>query len=297
MTQDRPTDQRARTIGVAAMLHATGPDGRVDPLAFEAQRLILEHESIDGVRAKDLAAALPTAAKQAGLDARALADAVCLRLPHAVAQRVRDAIAGRAPRRKAGALDGLSRALGWKYWFRAKPGSDARWPEHPGLTGMTPQGIAEARRRTAQAYVALRGYVDPEEFRAAGRAEQSLRDMIIGTAMMYADLDKALDEYDRTGSVADPVRLRAATVLAHWNKGAKDAVAAGRGEAFAAEAWDIGLDAAVCAMPAADFWKLGGVAKSYLRKGVDMNDPAMRAVLNEAGRLSAERASRQAASS
>lgn len=297
MAEDRPADQRARTIDVAAMLHATDRDGRVDPLAFEAQRLILEHESIDVVRATDLAAALPAAAKRAGLDTRVLADAIYARLPDAAAQRVRDAITGKRPRRKAGALDGLSRALGWKYWFRAKPGSGARWPEHPGLKGMTPQRIAEARRRTAEAYAALRSYVDPEEFRAAARAEQSLRDMIIGTAMMFADLDKALDEYDRTGTIADPVRLRAATVLAHWNRDAKDAVAAGRGEAFIAEAWDIGLDAAVCAVPATDFWKLGGVAKSYLHKGVDMSDPAMRAVLKEAGRLSAERASRRAASS
>ncbi len=127
---------------------------------------------------------------------------------------------------------------------------------------MTAPGLAEARRKTAEAYKALRAHVDPDAFRAAFQGDRNLRDLVVGSALMYAHPEKVLTEYQQTGAVADLVRVRAATVLAHWNADRKAAEAEGRSEAFVAGTWDVGLDAAVCALSAADLRKMGALART-----------------------------------
>jgi hypothetical protein len=282
--------ERASTIDIAALLHATGADGRVDPLAFAAQRLILQHESIDVVDAKALAEALlaepfPAPGTAPGIDRDALIGAVLERLPADVAQRVRTALAGgpAAPNRPAAPP---ARRFIWndpRTWFPAAPGRRTRWPDHSGLSNMDASRVREARRRTAGAYAALGAHADPEAFRAEFVGNEDFRNFFLGLALIYIESGTLQAELER-GAQVDILRVKAVRATVRWYAGLKEAEDAGEADRYLAETWDIGLDAAVCAMPAANFEKFCRAARSYFENGLSPKDPAVAVAIADVAR-------------
>ncbi|MBW8724723.1 MAG: hypothetical protein JF625_06140 [Inquilinus limosus] len=272
------------------MLHATGEDGRVDPLAFAAQRLILRHETIDVVDAKALAADLlaepfPPAGAAPGIDRDALIGAVLDRLPTPVAQRVRTALAGGAAVADRPASPPARRFI-WsnpRTWFRTASGRRTRWPDHSGLSNMDARRVREARRRTADAYAALGAYADPEAFRAEFAGTKDFRNFFLGLALIYIESETLQAELAR-GVRVDMLRGKAVRATLRWYAGLKEAEAAGASDRYLADSWDVGLDAAVCAMPAANFEKFCRAAGSYFENGLDPKDPAVAVAIADAAR-------------
>lgn len=103
------TDQRMTSAERAALLHATGSDGRVDQLAFHAQRLILTHAAIDGVNAKALAKSL-SAWTLADPPRGLVIEAILTRLNAANADRLRHELTPNAER-----PDVIARPSRWRF--------------------------------------------------------------------------------------------------------------------------------------------------------------------------------------
>ncbi|WP_219812176.1 hypothetical protein, partial [Pseudomonas syringae] len=70
----------ASTTEIAALLAATDAQGRVDPLAYEAQRLILQHQGLGSVDAAALVRALPASPGFTAFDRTTLFSAIDQRL-------------------------------------------------------------------------------------------------------------------------------------------------------------------------------------------------------------------------
>lgn len=294
--QPSSPNSRPRTIDVAAML-AAEREGGTDPLAFPAHQLLLEHESIDRVDIRALAAALPTAAARAGVETSALEQAVMARMPDDLVLKLRNVLAGKPMVERPRQASWRKRHLSWNRWFGPKPWQQTRWPTSPHIGRKTMADVEKAQLRTDRAYEALRPYVCPVQFRAEIQKKPYFCDYIIGLVGLYASADKVTEEMERTGGLSDITRARAMIVLTNWINDRTAARAAGEDadRAFMVANWDIGIDAAVCALPPEHLWKLGGNARSYFVSGIDMNDPAVAEVTREASRRSREGRKRRAA--
>ncbi len=88
--------RRSRTAELVALAQATDASGNVDLTAYEAQRLILQHQAIDGLNAQGLVAELtgsPAYATEAGREqVRPLLRAIADRLPASDAERFASAL-------------------------------------------------------------------------------------------------------------------------------------------------------------------------------------------------------------
>ena len=292
-----PQESQLRTVDVAALLAAKSEEGLTDPLVFLAHQLLLEHQSIDRVDIRALGAALPDAARKAGVDRRAFENAVQARLPDDLAQRLRNVLAGKPMVDRPRQASWRERHLSWNRWFGPKPWRQTRWPTSPHFGRKTMADVEKAHLRTDRAYEALRPYVCPVQFRAEIQEKPHFCDYIIALVNLYANAGKVTDELERTGGLSDIIRARAMIVLTNWinDRTAAKATGEDEGHAFMVANWDIGIDAAVCALPPVHLWKLGGTARSYFVSGIDMNDPAVAEVTREANRLSREARERRAA--
>ena len=291
------TDQRMTSAERAALLHATGSDGHIDQLAFHAQRLIVMHEAIDGVDAKALAKSL-SAWTRADPPRDLVIEAILARLNAANADSLRhelnphaemsDVIARRSRWRSARAL------------LRLCTKHRTRWPETPEISrAMTKERIYCARTQTAKAITAFERYVSREAFLAEFVRNSDFRKTFMGLAGVYSDIDALMD--DPTQMPKDGhIRFIAAMALIHWRGHLTEAVAERRRDQYLSERGDVGVDAMLCSVPVDDFWKFGGMAKSYFEVGIDLADPAVVAAIEDARqsqlRLEAQRARRASAS-
>lgn len=73
-------DHQADTTQIAALIAATDRDGRVDPLTYEAQRLILQHQRLGVVDADALVLSLPPSSGLHAFGQNALLEAIYQRL-------------------------------------------------------------------------------------------------------------------------------------------------------------------------------------------------------------------------
>ncbi|PZO04671.1 MAG: hypothetical protein DCF29_10065 [Alphaproteobacteria bacterium] len=295
--QPSPQNSKLRGIDVAALLAAGREIGPADPLAFAAHQLLLEHESIDRVDIRALAAALPEAVAKAGVETSALEQAVMARMPDDLVPKLRNVLAGKPMVERPRQASWRERHLSWNRWFGPKPWQQTRWPasKHFGRKAMA--DVDKAYLRTDRAYEALRPYVCPVQFRAEIQKQPHFCHYIIGLVGLYASADRVTEEMERTGGLSDIIRARAMIVLTNWINDRTAARAAGEDadHAFMVANWDIGIDAAVCALPPEHLWKLGGNARSYFVSGIDMNDPAVAEVTREASKQSRVGRERRAA--
>jgi hypothetical protein len=273
------------TSAERAALHlAAGPDGSVDPLAFHAQRLILTHETTDGVDAKSLAASL-SAFAQADLPHDAIKEAVLARLDAANGDKLKREFV-RQHQTSGGSAARPSRLHSLRALFRPRSTLQTRWPESKELAHfMTQKRVRQARAETAKAVLALEQYVSRTLFLEEFVGNADFRKLIIGLAQIYSKIDE---------SMADPTRVKpdgliryvAAIALIHWRGNLATAVAEGREEQYLTELGDVGMDAMLCSVPMDDFWKFGGMERSYFKNGIDLADPAVAAALSDADEAS-----------
>lgn len=66
------TSHTGRTADLVALAHATDVNGHVDLTAYQAQRLILLHQSVDGLDARGLVADLTASPAYASTEGQAL---------------------------------------------------------------------------------------------------------------------------------------------------------------------------------------------------------------------------------
>jgi hypothetical protein len=89
-------DSTPRTADLVALAQATDENGRVDLTAYQAQRMILLHQSIDGLDAKGLVRELVDSPAYANAEGRAqigpLLDAIDARLPSNESKRFSEAL-------------------------------------------------------------------------------------------------------------------------------------------------------------------------------------------------------------
>lgn len=264
---------------IAALSHATGPDGRFDALAFHAQRLILAHETLDGVDAKALAASF-SALTPTDPPRDLVVEAVLARLDAANADRLRRLLVPqRKPPRTAARPSWLHSVLAS---LRPRFDHKTRWPEHKEIARlMTKARIRQARKETARAITALDTYVSRRGFLEEFVRNPDFRKIFIGLAQVYTDVDAV---HSTKMTEDDVIRYAAAIALIYWRRDLIQAESEGREGQYLTELVDIGVDAMLCSVPLDDFWKFGGMAKSYFEAGIDFADPAVAAATKDASR-------------
>ncbi|EKU26742.1 hypothetical protein [Xanthomonas graminis] len=131
------------TTEIAALLAATDAQGRVDPLAYEAQRLILQHQGLGSVDAAALVRALPASPGFAAFDRRALFSAIDQRLDTPQErQRFAEALD------QANLSDGWLERLGEQAAQAGGQAYDAARNAVRGANSQVSDGLAAAQRNT-----------------------------------------------------------------------------------------------------------------------------------------------------
>lgn len=283
-----------RSGDLAALAKATDANGNVDLTAFEAQRLIYRHESIDGLDAnalvRDLTGSAAYASKEGKAQMQPLLDAIAGRLPPDQAMRFAEALD------KSNVTDTLlERRLevfsenAEKQWksFKESVGnvdasiSDAladgkRWAERmrdnpdnsylEQAAGSLATGSAEkaqelygqAKGASTHGVAMLGEVVDLAAFGARFTTDRDFRNLIIGAGLVYAS-----ETYRDPSKPIDDVRNVAVGAWNEWQKGLKEAQAQGKEQEYLGEAQGaVGIELLAAIVPATKLAKLGKIANA-----------------------------------
>lgn len=304
-----PSAGKADSTGVAALLHATDAHGRVDPLAYEAQRLILRNQTLGGIDAgrmvEDMVASPAFRDRDGEPQFKPLIDAIGVRLSEHEKGRFNDALDaanvtdGRMERLGEQATD-LARRMAAELHGRISDGmADAQRRMHD-LAADTDHGQAQraAAIAASQAIGKVQfGYgasggaathaVDTAEDLVALAAatkrfatDAHYRDLVVGTAKMYAaevaeDPRKPLDD----------ARAWAREAIDRWQAGLDQASREGReAEYLGSDAGKVGIEVVATLVPAA---KLGRLAHAFDRFTPD-NAHVVTGLLDDVGQARAK---------
>ncbi|WP_407604615.1 XVIPCD domain-containing protein [Xanthomonas citri pv. mangiferaeindicae] len=297
----------ASTTEIAALLAATDAQGRVDPLAYEAQRLILQHQGLGSVDAAALVRALPASPGFTAFDRTTLFSAIDQRLDTPQErQRFADALD------QANLSDGWLERLGEQ---AAEVGGQAydstrtavRWADTQVSDGLAAAqrstrdtaaapGVLPGLRAEAQAGNNLVGNVQQGYgfvTGGAGHAVSTLGDTVdlvrMGTRLVtdpnYRDVVVGMVRIYAAEVVADPhkpidqARSAATQALQQWQQGLAQAQREGREHEYVGSAAGAaGVEILATLVPASKLGKLGKAARI-------MEDIAPRAA-GEAGEAS-----------
>lgn len=280
----------ASTTEIAALLSATDAQGRVDPMAYEAQRLILQHQGLGSVDAAALVHALPASPGFATFDRNAFFSAIDQRLETPQErQRFADALD------QANLSDGWLERLGEQ---AAEVGGQAydstrtavRWADTQVSDGLAAAqrstrdtaaapGVLPGLRAEAQAGNNLVGNVQQGYgfvTGGAGHAVSTLGDTVdlvrMGTRLVtdpnYRDVVVGMVRIYAAEVVADPhkpidqARSAATQALQHWEQGLAQAQREGREhEYIGSAAGAAGVEILATLVPASKVSKLGKAAQ------------------------------------
>ncbi|UQQ12645.1 XVIPCD domain-containing protein [Xanthomonas arboricola] len=280
----------ASTTEIAALLAATDAQGRVDPLAYEAQRLILQHQGLGSVDAAALVRALPASPGFTAFDRTTLFSAIDQRLDTPQErQRFADALD------QANLSDGWLERLGEQ---AAEVGGQAydstrtavRWADTQVSDGLAAAqrstrdtaaapGVLPGLRAEAQAGNNLVGNVQQGYgfvTGGAGHAVSTLGDTVdlvrMGTRLVtdpnYRDVVVGMVRIYAAEVVADPhkpidqARSAATQALQQWQQGLAQAQREGREHQYVGSAAGAaGVEILATLVPASKLGKLGKAAR------------------------------------
>ena len=283
--------RRADTLDIAALIAATDRDGRVDPMAYEAQRLILQHQRLGSIDADALARDLQRspgfeqfdrdaflhaidarldspAEKQRfaeALDTANITDSFVERKGEQIAEVVGDAY-GYVKDKATWADEYLTKQMSWSYQRAGELEND------PNATDMQRRSANLARDTVGKAQElygqssggivhslnTLKGIVDLGEMGYRFTTDENYRNLLISTAKLYAA--QTMDD------PAKPVRdLRDAATQAmeNWEQDYKQAKTEGRERQFLGSTEGaIGVEIAATLIPVSKLGTLGKVANA-----------------------------------
>lgn len=279
---------------LAALAKATDANGNVDLTAFEAQRLIYRHESIDGLDAnalvRDLTGSAAYASQEGKEQMQPLLDAIAGRLPPDQALRFAEALdksnvtdtllerrlevfsenmekQWNSFKESVGLVDAsISDALadGKRWAERMRDNPDNSYLERA-AGSLTAGGAEKAQELYGQAKgasthgVAMLGeVVDLAEFGARFTTDRDFRNLIIGAGLVYAS-----ETYRDPSKPVDDVRNVAVGAWNEWQKGLKEAQAQGKEQEYLGEAQGaVGIELLAAIVPATKLAKLGKIANA-----------------------------------
>ncbi|WIX25344.1 hypothetical protein PUV44_23525 [Xanthomonas arboricola pv. corylina] len=280
----------ASTTEIAALLSATDAQGRVDPMAYEAQRLILQHQGLGSVDAAALVHALPASPGFAAFDRNAFFSAIDQRLETPQErQRFADALdqanlsdsllerlgerafeaggqaydATRNAASRAGAQvsDGLATAQRTARHPAADPGASPalRAAANVGsnVIGEAQQGYGFVTGGATHALSTLSDTVDLARMGVRLASDPNYRDVVVGMVRIYA-AEVAADPH----KPIDQVRSAVTQAWQHWEQGLAQAQRDGRErEYIGSAAGAAGVEILATLVPASKVSKLGKAAQ------------------------------------
>ena len=284
----------SRSAELAALAKATDANGNVDLTAFEAQRFIYRHESIDGLDAnalvRDLTGSAAYASQEGKEQMQPLLDAIAGRLPPDQALRFAEALdksnvtdtllerrlevfsenmerQWNSFKESFGQVDAsISDALadGKRWAERMRDNPDNSYLERA-AGSLTTGGAEKAQELYGQAKgasthgVAMLGeVVDLAEFAARFTTDRDFRNLIIGAGLVYAS-----ETYRDPSKPVDDVRNVAVGAWNEWQKGLKEAQAQGKEQEYLGEAQGaVGIELLAAIVPATKLAKLGKIANA-----------------------------------
>lgn len=284
----------SRSAELAALAKATDANGNVDLTAFEAQRLIYRHESIDGLDAnalvRDLTGSAAYASQEGKGQMQPLLDAIAGRLPPDQALRFAEALdksnvtdtlherrlevfsenmekQWNSFKESVGQVDAsISDALadGKRWAERMRDNTDNSYLERA-AGSLTTGGAEKAQELYGQAKgasthgVAMLGeVVDLAAFGARFTTDRDFRNLIIGAGLVYAS-----ETYRDPSKPVDDVRNVAVGAWNEWQKGLKEAQAQGKEQEYLGEAQGaVGIELLAAIVPATKLAKLGKIANA-----------------------------------
>lgn len=279
---------------LAALAKATDANGNLDLTAFEAQRLIYRHESIDGLDAnalvRDLTGSAAYASQEGKEQMQPLLDAIAGRLPADQALRFAEALDNsnvtdtllerrlevfsenmekqwNSFKESVGQVDAsISDALadGKRWAERMRDNPDNSYLERA-AGSLTTGGAEKAQELYGQAKgasthgVAMLGeVVDLAAFGARFTTDRDFRNLIIGAGLVYAS-----ETYRDPSKPVDDVRNVAVGAWNEWQKGLKEAQAQGKEQEYLGEAQGaVGIELLAAIVPATKLAKLGKIANA-----------------------------------
>lgn len=282
---------RVDTIDAAALIAATDREGRVDQLAYEAQRLILQNQRLGTVDADALVrdlqlspaferfdrdsflraidARLDSPAAQErfaeALDTANITDGFLERKGEQLAEVVGDAY-GYAKGKVAWADEYLTKQMSWSYQRAGEVENDPNATElqrrSAGLArdavGKAQELYGESSGGIVHSLNTLKGFVDLGEMGYRFTTDENYRDLLISTAKLYAA--QTMD--DPSKPVRD-LRNAATQALENWEQEYKQAKAEGRERQFLGETEGaIGVELAATLIPVSKLGKFGKVASA-----------------------------------
>lgn len=282
---------RVDTIDAAALIAATDREGRIDPLAYEAQRLILQNQRLGTVDADALVRdlQLSPASERFGqdsflraigsrldspaaqdrfaeaLDTANITDGFLERKGEQLAEVVGDAF-GYAKDKVAWADEYLTKQMSWSYQRAGEMENDPNATElqrqSAGLArdvvGKAQELYGESSGGIVHSLNTLKGFVDLGEMGYRFTTDENYRDLLISTAKLYAA--QTMD--DPSKPVRD-LRNAATQALESWEQEYKQAKAEGRERQFLGETEGaIGVELAATLIPVSKLGKFGKVANA-----------------------------------
>ncbi|MCC4595871.1 hypothetical protein NRY95_01145 [Xanthomonas campestris pv. phormiicola] len=278
------------TTEIAALLAATDAQGRVDPLAYEAQRLILQHQGLGSVDAAALVRALPASPGFAAFDRRAffsaidqrldtpqerqrfaealdqanLSDGWLERLGEQAAQaggQAYDAARNAVRRANSQVSDGLAAAQRSSRDTAADPGASpalrAAAKAGNNVIGEAQQGYGFVTGGAAHALTTLGETVDLARMGTRLVTDPNYRDLVVGMARIYA-AEVAADPH----KPIDQARSAATQAWQHWEQGLAQAQRDGRERQYIGSAEGAaGVEILATLVPASKVSKLGKAAQ------------------------------------
>lgn len=283
--------RRADVLEIAALAAATDREGRVDPMAYEAQRLILQSQRLGSIDADALVrdlqrspgfeqfnrdaflhaidARLDSPAEKKrfaeALDTANITDGFVERKLEQAGEVVSDAY-GYVKGKAAWADDYLTKQMSWSYQRAGEIESDPNATElQRRSAGMARDVVGKAQELYGQSsggivhsLNTLKGFVDLGEMGYRFTTDENYRDLLIGTAKLYAA--QTMD--DPSKPVRD-LRNAATQALENWEQEYKQAKAEGRERQFLGETEGaIGVELAATLIPVSKLGKFGKVANA-----------------------------------
>ena len=283
--------RRADVLEIAALAAATDREGRVDPMAYEAQRLILQNQRLGNIDADALArdlqrspgfeqfnrdaflhaidARLDSPAEKKrfaeALDIANITDGVVERKLEQAGEVVSDAY-GYVKGKAAWADDYLTKKMSWSYQRAGEIENDPNATELQrrsaemarDVVGKAQELYGQSSGGIVHSLNTLKGFVDLGEMGYRFTTDENYRDLLIGTAKLYAA--QTMD--DPSKPVRD-LRNAATQALDNWEQEYKQAKAEGRERQFLGETEGaIGVELAATLIPVAKLGKFGKVANA-----------------------------------
>lgn len=290
MANSRRTD----TVEIAALMSATDREGRVDPLAYEAQRLILNNQRLGGIDAEALVRELQRSPGFKNFDKNTFLDAIDTRLDEPWEKRqlaealdaanITDGDGERLLERVGGGISGvyeqtkeagewfdrslsggMSKVQRWSEEVSKNPNSSPTEREAAStaseVAGKAQFNYGMAKGAAGQAIDTLGDFVDLGKMAYRFKNDPDYRDTLIGMAKMYA-----ADVAQNPKKPIDDARSAATTAIERWEDGLDEAKKQNREKEFmGGSAGAAGLELVAMVVPASKLGKFGKLANAIDR--------------------------------